>query len=197
MGEGIDLSQRGDGARFRRKHNLDGPLLYFTGRRDHTKNFPLLLAYVEEYWARHGFVFTLLAGGPGPLDVPRALEGRLIDLGFLSTEEKHDAYAAAEVFCMPSLLESFSIVIMEAWLQGASVLVHGDCAVTVDQCKRTNGGFWFRSYHEFDAALTLLLERHDLRHRLGKQGREWVLRECRWEDVAQRVMHTIFEDTVA
>lgn len=197
MGEGIDLTRRGDGARFRQLHHLDGPLLYFAGRRDHTKNFPVLLAYAEEYWARHGFVFTLLASGPGPLDVPRALEGRLIDLGFLSTQEKHDAYAAAEIFCMPSLLESYSIVIMEAWLQGASVLVHGDCAVTVDQCRRTNGGLWFRNYHEFDAALTLLLARPRLRRQMGDQGRQWVQQECRWEDVAQRVVAAVFEDLLA
>ena len=193
-GEGIDLDARGDGAAFRRARGLDGPLLFFTGRRDHSKNFPLLLAYVEEYWARHGRAFTLLAGGPGPLAVPPALREWVLDLGYLSTQEKHDAYAAADIFCMPSLLESFCIAVMEAWLQGTPVLVHGDCAVTVDHARRSNGGLWFRDYHELDAALTLLLRRPELAARLGAQGRRWVRAECRWEDVVRRLLAVVYEE---
>lgn len=194
VGEGIDLECRGSATRFREERGLAGPLLYFAGRRDHSKNFPLLLAYTQEYWARHGFTFRLLASGPGTLNIPRVLQGQMIDLGFLSIEEKHDAYAAADLFCMPSVLESYSIAIMEAWLQGAPVLVHGDCAVTVDQCRRTNGGLWFRTYHEFDAAVTMLLSQPELRRRLGEQGRRWVQAECRWEDVAQRFVAAVFGD---
>jgi glycosyltransferase involved in cell wall biosynthesis len=193
-GEGIDLLARGDGERFRRDHDLHGPLLYFTGRRDHTKNFPLLLAYAQEYWARHGPAFTLLAGGPGPLDVPPALRPWVIDLGFLPTQAKQDAYAAADVFCMPSVLESFQLAVMEAWLQGTPALVHGDCAVTVDHCRRSDGGLWFRTYHEFDAALTLLLRGPALAARLGEQGRAWVKLNCRWEDVVERFVRVIYGD---
>lgn len=194
VGEGIDLDRRGDGERFRREHGLRGKLLYFTGRRDHSKNFPLLLAYAEEYWARHGFAFTLMVSGAGSLQVPAALRGAIVDLGFLSVAEKHDAYAAADVFCNPSLLESFSIVMAEAWLQGTPVLVHGDCAVTVDACRRSRGGLWFHSYNEFEMALGLLLARADIAHRLGRQGQDWVRATCRWEDVVQRFMRVVYGD---
>lgn len=196
-GEGIDLRRRGDGARFRRERGLDGPLLFFTGRRDHSKNFPLLLAYTQEYWARHGRRFTLLVGGPGPLSVPPALRGWVVDLGFLPTQAKHDAYAAADIFCMPSLLESFQLAIMEAWLQGTPALVHGGCAVTVDHCRRSNGGLAFRGYHEFDAAVSLLLRRPELTRRLGRQGQTWVKAHCRWEDVVARITYAIYGDEVS
>jgi glycosyltransferase involved in cell wall biosynthesis len=192
VGEGIDLRPHGDGERFRRERGLDGKLVYFTGRRDFTKNFPLLLAYAEEYWARHGPRFKLMVSGPGRLDVPHALRSFVVDLGYLSVEEKHAAYAAADLFCNPSLLESFSIVIAESWLQGTPVLVHGDCAVTVDQCRRSGGGLWFKSYGEFDAALSLLLARPDIARRLGAQGREWVNRTCRWEDVVRRFTEVVY-----
>ena len=72
--------------------------------------------------------------------------------------EKQMAYAAADIFCMPSVLESYSLVVMEAWLQGTPALVHADCAVTVDHCQRANAGLWFRSYREFDACLERLLD---------------------------------------
>ncbi len=194
VGEGIELHWRGDGAHFRREHNLTGPLIFFTGRRDHSKNFPLLLAYFEEYLACREPRATLLAGGPGPLDLPPALRSAVVDLGFQSQQAKHDAYAAADIFCMPGLLESFSIVVMEAWLQGTPVLVHGDCPVTVAHCRQANGGLWFRSYRQFEACLDRLLDDRATAKQLGSQGQTWVRRECRWEDVAQRFIAAVFEE---
>ena len=46
------------------------------------------------------------------------------DLGYLDPAGKAAAYAAATVVCQPSVNESFSIVLMEAWLAGTPVLVH-------------------------------------------------------------------------
>lgn len=192
VGEGIEQQWRGDAERFRHEHNLTGSLIFFTGRRDHSKNFPLLLAYFEEYLARRGLGATLLVGGPGPLDIPPALQSAVIDLGFQSQQAKHDAYAAADIFCMPSLLESFSIVVMEAWLQGTPVLVHSDCLVTVAHCRQANGGLWFRSYTQFEACLDRLLNDRTTAQQLGAQGQSWVRRECRWEDVAQRFIAAVF-----
>ena len=93
-------------------------LLLYVGRRDETKNIWLLLAYLREYWARRGTPLKLLLAGRDPIDLPRNLEPLVYDLGFLSEQQKHDAYASADLFVQPSLYESFSIVLMEAWLQG-------------------------------------------------------------------------------
>jgi glycosyltransferase involved in cell wall biosynthesis len=191
VGEGIDLARRGDGSRFRRERALDGPLIFFAGRRDHSKNFPLLWAYFEEYLARRGPIVRLVAGGPGDLRIPPALRSHVIDVGFLSEGGKHDAYAAADIFCNPSLLESFSIVLMEAWLQGTPALVHADCAVTVDHCRAANGGLWFRTYREWEACLDRLLREPDTARQLGSQGQTWVKANCRWEDVAQRFIDVV------
>ncbi|HEY0604522.1 MAG TPA: glycosyltransferase family 4 protein [Herpetosiphonaceae bacterium] len=193
VGEGIELSRRGDAERFRAEHNLDGPFIFFTGRRDHSKNFPLLMAYFEEYLARRGPRARLVVAGAGELRVPPALQPSIIDLGFVDEQSKHDAYAAATIFCMPGLFESFSIVVMEAWLQGTPVLVHADCAVTVTHARQANGGLWFRSYRQFEACLDRLLSDSTTARQLGAQGQEWVKRECRWEDVAARFCRAVFE----
>lgn len=194
VGEGIEMSWRGDGERFRQMHKLAGPLIFFTGRRDHTKNLPLLQAYFAEYLARRGPRATLVVGGPGPLDIPPALRHAIIDVGFLSEQAKHDAYAAADIFCMPSLLESYCIVVMEAWLQGTPALVHADCPVTVGHARQAQAGLWFRSYHEFAACLDWLLDDPVAARQLGAQGQAWVERECRWEDVARRFCDAVFKD---
>lgn len=196
-GEGIDLAPRGDGAAFRRHYGeavgpVGVPLLLYVGRRDATKNIGLLLAYVREYWARRGQPLRLLLVGRGALAIPAALDARqhpdapFYDQGFLDEPSKHGAYAAADLFVQPSTLESFSIVLMEAWLQGTPALVHAACAVTADHCQRGGGGLAFADFGSFAAALDLLLRRPGLRQTLGARGQHYVQATCDWDAVARR-----------
>jgi hypothetical protein len=175
-GEGIDLTPVGDGARFRAKHGLHGPLL---------------MAYLREYWARRGTPIKLLLMGRDPFELPPAMREIVLDLGYVSVQEKHDAYAAADVYVHPSLIESFSIVLMEAWLQGTPALVHADCAVTREAAETSGGGLSFGTFGEFAAALDLLLANADLRKRMGELGRKFVLDTCRWEDVAAKTISAV------
>ncbi|MBC8161963.1 MAG: glycosyltransferase family 4 protein [Roseiflexaceae bacterium] len=193
-GEGIKLDSRGDGAAFRARRGLAGPLLMWAGRRDASKNFPLLVAYVREYWARRGRSLRLLVGGRDPLDLPPALDQLVLDLGYIGDQEKADAYAAADVFVHPSTYESFSIVLMEAWLQGTPALVNANCAVTREAVHASGGGLSFGSFAEFAAALDLLLADQALRQQLGAQGRDFVLRTCRWDEVARATVTAIYVD---
>jgi glycosyltransferase involved in cell wall biosynthesis len=200
-GEGIDLSPRGDGAAFRRQYELPDklPLLLYVGRRDERKNIALLLAYIGEYWARRGCSLRLLLAGRDPLHIPSSLDAccspdaPLLDLGFISEQDKHNACAAADLFVLPSLYESFSIVLMEAWLQGTPALVHRDCAVTADHARRSGGGLAFGDFGSFAAALDVLLGDAKLRQTLGARGREYVLATCDWAEVARRTAAAVGE----
>jgi glycosyltransferase involved in cell wall biosynthesis len=190
-GEGIDLTPTGDGAAFRAHYNLHGPLLLYVGRRDETKNIPLLLSYIREYWAQRGAVCTLLLAGRDPLDLPPSLGGVVRDLGFITAQTKHDAYAAVDLFVHPSLHESFSIVLMEAWLQGTPALVHADCAVTRRFAEESGGGLTFGDFMSFAQALDQLLADSTLRHTLGQRGQAWVQANCRWDEVARRTIAAV------
>lgn len=204
-GEGIDLSPRGDGAAFRQRMGLarELPVLLYVGRRDASKNLDTLFSYLREYWARRGPPLRLLLIGRGELHIPAALDytrhhdAPVWDLGFRTAQEKHDAFAAADLFVLPSLLESFSIVLMEAWLQGTPALVHGDCAVTADHVQRSGGGLQFRDFGSFAAALDLLLARPDLRRTLGARGRTFVRQTCDWREVARRTAQIVYQQDPA
>lgn len=187
-GEGIDLAVVGDGAAFRARRGLDGPLLLYAGRRDASKNVPLLLAYTREYWARRGTPLTLMLTGRDPLDLPPSLAPIVLDLGYVSVQEKADAFAAADVYVHPSTYESFSIVLMEAWLQGTPALVNAHCTVTHEAAQASGGGLAFTDFGEFAAALDILLADAALRRTIGAQGRRYVLATCRWDDVARRTV---------
>ena len=187
-GEGIDLHWEGDGARFRAKTGINGPILLYVGRYDFGKNVPQLVSFFREWKAETGRPLTFVRVGPGELPVPRAFGDWVVDLGFISPAEKHDAYAAATVFCQFSTIESFSIVLMESWRQGTPALVNAACPVTTDFALRSGGGLPCAGYREWAGALTRLLDDAPLRERMGAAGRAFVEAECRWDDVARRVL---------
>jgi glycosyltransferase involved in cell wall biosynthesis len=193
-GEGIDLTLRGDGSAFRARRGLRELLLAYSGRADLGKNIPLLLGYLREYWARRGTPLKLLRTGRDPMQLPPALSEIVLDLGDVSVQERQDAYAAADLFVHPSVHESFSIVLMEAWLQGTPALVHAGCAVTRAAAEASGGGLWFGDFGEFAAALDLLLGDAELREVMGERGRAYVLETCRWEDVARKTVEAIVSD---
>ncbi len=176
----------GDGERFRRRFGLEGDFVLYSGRREGGKNTPLLVRYFCNYLLHSGRDLRLVLTGSGSVEVPAGFEGRVVDLGYLKEEDKRDAYAAATVFCQPSTNESLSIVQLEAWLAGTPTLVHGGCAVTRSHVESSQGGLWFHDYHEFHAALDLLLEQPELRARMGQMGRDYVLRNYSWDRVIGR-----------
>ncbi|MGH7320757.1 MAG: glycosyltransferase family 4 protein [Candidatus Rokuibacteriota bacterium] len=185
VGEGVDsVTTAGDSARFRRKYRIDDPFLLYAGRKVREKNTLLLLDYFARYRLTHpDRPLKLVLVGPGDVRIPDRLSDDVRDLGVVPAADRQDAYAAALALCQPSLLESFSIVLMEAWLAGTPVLVHGDCAVTREHCLASNGGLFFREYFEFVEAVELLLADAALRERLAAKGRAYVLANFTWERV--------------
>jgi glycosyltransferase involved in cell wall biosynthesis len=187
IGVGIDPDVVGDAARFRARYGIEEPFLLYLGRRDTPKGVPRLMEYFLTYRKRRGRALKLLLAGPGELEVPPEGGSSIVDLGLLSEADKHDACAAATLLVQPSPIESFSIVLMEAWLQGTPVLVNGHCAVTTHHCQQSNGGLYYRDYLEFEACLDYLLERPALRERMGACGRAYVLQHHTWPTVIERL----------
>lgn len=188
LGEGVDTDQQSDAERFRRTYGIDGPFVLYAGRREAGKNTPLLLDYWARYWAaegqRRGARLVLI--GPGEITVPVGAADGVVDLGFVPAQDKVDAYAAAAVFCLPSTNESFSIVLMESWLAGTPALVHAACDVTREHCLRSNGGLYFANYPEFAATLNYLLDNPATAEQMGRQGRDYVLSNYRWDVIIPR-----------
>lgn len=194
VGEGVDQPPAADGERFRRKYRVEDPFLLYAGRKAREKNTPLLVEYFARYRLTHpDRPLKLVLIGSGGVRVPPRLSRDVIDLGFVPPPDKADAYAAALALCQPSLLESFSIVMMEAWLLGTPVLVHGGCAVTRDHCLAGNGGLFFTEYFEFAEAVELLLGDAGLRRRLGEGGRAYVLANFTWERVTESYLGVLRE----
>ena len=128
-----------------------------------------------------------------PSDLKLALVGEsafkendVIPLGFCSEEQKQAVLKHSEALVHPSFLESFSIVLCEAWLQGRPVLVNSLCDVTLGQVQRSGGGLWFASQLEFDDSVNSLLTNESLANYLGQKGRRYVAETYDWAQVIGR-----------
>lgn len=190
VGEGLDLSSTGNAERFRGMHGIHGPFALYVGRREAGKNFHLLLDFFGKYVARGGKAKLVLVGG-GPVAIPEALRGAVVDLGFLPEQDKLDAYAAATVVCQPSTLESFSRLLMEAWLASTPVLAYRGGAVTTYFTAQSGGGLFFGDDVEFEVSLELLVSQPELRAEMGRAGRRYVLNGYGWDSVVDRFVRCV------
>ncbi len=128
--------------RTRRDFGLERPFVFWSGTVEPRKNLPRLLnafAQVDRD------VDLVLAGPRGWHEDLDSLVGpgktRIKQLGFVTKAQLHALYAAAEVFCWPSLLEGFGFPVLEAMSHGTPVItsrgtsteeIGGDAALLVD-----------------------------------------------------------------
>jgi glycosyltransferase involved in cell wall biosynthesis len=157
--------------------------ILYAGRLEEGKNVPLLYEYVGRYSEEKGRI-RLVVIGEGPIKPPR--HPAFVYLGFVPERKKAALCRGALALCQPSLRESFSIAIMEAWLAGRPVLVHEDCPVTKGHVQRSKGGLWFRTYEDFAGALDWLQAHPELAARMGENGRRYVLCNYTWDVILDR-----------
>jgi glycosyltransferase involved in cell wall biosynthesis len=186
VGVGVETGLLGQPDRFRQKYGIDQPFLLYVGRLDVAKNLPALIAYFQRYKSLQATDLKLVLMGQGPFRVMAHPD--VLSLGFCPEEDKFDAYAAALALCQPSLLESLSIVALEALAQETPILVHGANDVTRYHCLAGNCGLYFYTYDDFALVLDYVQTHPDARQQLGRNGRHYVLENYTWDRVTERFL---------
>src|SRR3954462_6948583 len=103
--------------------------------------------------------------------------------GLLSDRERLQALEAATVVGCPSPYESLSLPALQALSAGAPVLANARSPVLVEHCVRSNGGLYYADRDEFVECLKLLVGNAELRTAMGRNGREYVRENYRWDVV--------------
>src|SRR5207253_2104295 len=124
---------------------------------DAGKNVPLLLDAFGRFRAvRPNSDLKLLLAGHGALKLNGA-HGSVVDLGLVDEKEKAELLANCAALVQPSQNESFSRVMMEAWLNGRPVAVHSRCPATSIAVRQAAGGWlaesdtdWARLFVDID-----------------------------------------------
>jgi glycosyltransferase involved in cell wall biosynthesis len=154
-----------------------------------------LLTAAERAWARGGR-FRLALAGPEMANFRRfwsdyGRKDRVKLLGVLNERQKRDFFAGIDAFALPSQSDSFGIVLLEAWANGAAnigyraggiawVIRHEQDGLLV-KCGDVDG---------LTAALLRLAGDGQLRKRLGEAGRDRARKEFDWEHKLRLVRET-------
>jgi glycosyltransferase involved in cell wall biosynthesis len=168
------------GSVFRRRHRLHGPFALYGGRIDPGKGCEELLQYFAAY-VKEGGEATLALMGAKLMSLPEDPSVRFA--GMLSESERVQALEAATIVVCPSPYESLSLLALEALAVGTPILVNARSEVLVEHCVRSNGGLWYADCDEFVECMKLLLSDAGLRSTLGRNGRDYVRRNYRWDIV--------------
>jgi glycosyltransferase involved in cell wall biosynthesis len=166
------------GSTFRRRHRLHGPFVLYGGRIDAGKGCEELIEYFSSYVQESGDA-SLVLMGVKLMALPE--EPFIRFAGRLSDQERLQALEAATVVVVPSPYESLSLLALESFAVGTPVLANARSEVLVDHCQKSNAGLYYADRDEFIEALKLLVADHRLRAAMGRNGREYVKRNYRWD----------------
>jgi len=176
--------------------------ILYVGRKETGKNAHKLIddfIYSKDNGKIPEDIKLVISGGGSFSDLhrPSALKRNdIIDQGFVSELDKHRIIKHSQFLCQPSKNESFSIVIMEAWLLNTPVLVDSGCAVTRAHVIESNGGLYYESAQEFSLVSAKLINNKDLRVTLANLGNAYVKNKYSWSAVLDRfdsVLETILQ----
>jgi glycosyltransferase involved in cell wall biosynthesis len=169
----------------------DRPYIVSVGRVDEHKGSAMLAAYFRTYKERHPGPLALALVGPVAATIPEHPD--VVVTGAVDEGDKWDIVRDARISVSPSALESFSLVVLEAWVERVPVVVNAMCDPTREHCERSGGGLWFGGYRQFEAVIDRLLADPALRRRLGERGRAYVDEHYQWPTLIRRYSRFLTE----
>ena len=190
VGMGFEAPAGEPPVRFAEPRCLDSFLLY-AGRIEEGKRVNVAVDYAVRYASERPNAPRLALIGQGSYRPPESADGVVFHVGFVDEDERRAAYSEALAVVNPSWLESLSLVLMEAWLEGTPCLAAAESEVMRDHCERSGGGFTFDSYETFRDALDRLRDDDDMRRQMGTAGRTYVLDTYGWPRVRERFQRTV------
>lgn len=191
IGVSPDLPAHVDGQAFRARHGLgEKPVVLYVGRMMAQKGARAVVEAAPIVWEKSPETQFLFIGPGSPSEVAifDGSDPRLRYLGKVSAQEKGDALAACDVFCMPSMSEILPTVYLEAWSLGKPVV--GGQAHGLPELVEGNGG-GFNAAQTGDAvaeALVHLLLDSELRQSCGTRGKALVAQKYATAAVAKQLL---------
>ena len=157
----------------------------YVGRQDATKNINLAVAAFDAYRRRYR-TSELKLVLVGDRSASFARHEGIVDLGYVSEDAKWTLLAHARALVQPSLNESYSRAIFEAWLVGRPVVVHTACLATSTAVAQSGGGFIAGSATEWEAAFARIDGDDRELQAIGENGRAYAAGFAAWDGVLDR-----------
>ncbi len=192
LGMGVDLDELrgGNGALFRAEQGIAGPVVTFLGALTDDKGIVHLLRAMQRLWDA-GRQATLAIAGPAVVPstfeqvyhaLPEEHRQHIRRLGVVGGSLKQDLLAATDILALPSRVDSFGIVYLEAWAYGRPVIGCRAGGVP-DVIEDGQDGLLveFGDVAALAQAIEALLADPERRRAMGRRGRARVERHYTWD----------------
>lgn len=200
MGVNLAALTDGDAARFRARHRLSDPIVTFLGVVTYDKGSFHLVQALERLWAQNTRAHLVIAGQP--VDefnafynrLAPATRQRILRLGPVTGQDKQDLLAATDVFALPSRIDSFGMVYLEAWAYCKPVIgarAGGVPDVIADG--RDGRLIRFGDVNELATVIAELIADPVQATALGRAGRAKVEQHYTWDRIYQ-LTYNVYTD---
>jgi len=160
------------------------PYFLVLGRVDSGKGTHALVDMFGELHKSGRVRARLVVAGP-IVDPPPATPGVEV-IGPVDEATKQGLLAGATALINPSVMESFSLVVLESWMAETPVIVNAGCAATVEHARRSGGGLAYSSLDQLEMALRATIIHPDRAAILADRGRAYVESWYTWPAIITR-----------
>lgn len=184
---GVNVPADADGDDLRRSVNKK---VLFVGVDWVRKGGPELVEAFKKVLAQHPDASLTIIGCKPELNLPNT---RVV--GYLPPEEVKEHYQQASLFCLPTRLEPFGVVFVEAMSYGLPILAT-DIGAIPDFVQPDHNGFLVApgDVDALGSKLTTMLGDPELLQRFGAFSRRLAKERYNWESVGTRIRARIMED---
>lgn len=167
------------------------PLILFLGRKMETKGYRLILEATELIWKHDPNACFAFVGpdydGSAEVLAMYGDEPRIITRGMVTEEEKAAALSACDLLCLPTTIDVFPVVFLEAWMCEKPVVASNMPGIEEVIHHGVDGWIAEPTAEGVADAIRRLLDDEESRQKMGKNGRKRVQKEHSWETVANQL----------
>jgi len=195
-----------DDSDFRKKYKLtDDPVVLFLGRFAKGKGLDHLLDAIRIVWKQNPKIQLVLAGRKQDMEVEmskrlsamtQAQRNRVVIIDEFPAQERVSFYHGCDLFVMPSEIDSFGLVYLEAWACGKPVIACKDTAPASYINEGKDGLLVeYGNINEIALNITSLLANKDLCKQMGQNGKKKVLSQYSWDVVVHSIRNELYKMT--
>lgn len=199
IGLGVDAAPfaQANGYTLRQQHGWgNDPIVAYVGQQVAHKRIDTLISAMTKVWPDHASARLLIAGSRTSFTptlealvggLPSRWRQRVTFIHDFEESIKPELYSATDVLAYPSSHESFGLALLEAWAAGRPVIACAETAPGSIVTDRQDGLLVpYGDESHLASALQSMLVSPESRTQMGIAGRQKVLAEHSWDQVAQR-----------
>lgn len=180
---GVSFSENVRKGLFRNKYSQYFPYILYAGRIEAGKGLETVFNSFREI--KKNTLIDLVLIGKKLMDIPD-IDG-IKYLGYISEEEKLDAFKDAVLSIQPSPYESLSFTTLESFSQRTPVLVNRKSEVLLEHVELSGGGLCYDNEEQFLENFEKIHKNPKLKKNMGNKGYNYLISNFSWEIVMEKI----------